>query len=89
MSNEHSAKVFKSGNSVALRLPKALGIEEGTEMRIREERGRFVFEPVNAPERKIDVSKFRNAGPDLAPLAPEERAFEVSPRDWHLLEPRE
>jgi antitoxin VapB len=29
-------KAFKSGNSVAVRLPKGLGIEEGTELEIEE-----------------------------------------------------
>jgi tRNA (guanine37-N1)-methyltransferase len=42
-------RTFKSGNSVALRLPKALGIREGVEMRVREEQGRYVVEPVNEP----------------------------------------
>lgn len=32
MSEEYKAKVFKSGNSVALRLPKALGITEGDDI---------------------------------------------------------
>lgn len=32
MSEEYRAKVFKSGNSVALRLPKALGIAEGDDI---------------------------------------------------------
>ena len=32
MTREWTAKTFKSGNSVALRLPKALGIVEGDEV---------------------------------------------------------
>ena len=32
MGNEYRAKVFKSGNSVALRLPKALGFSEGDDV---------------------------------------------------------
>lgn len=32
MSEEYLGKVFKSGNSVALRLPKGLGFEEGDEV---------------------------------------------------------
>lgn len=32
MGKEYTAKIFKSGNSVALRLPKALGITEGDEI---------------------------------------------------------
>jgi antitoxin VapB len=82
MSKEYRAKVFKSGNSMALRLPKALGLEEGTEMVLREERATFVFEPVNAPKRKIDVSKFAGKAPWLKPLTAEEREFDHSPRAW-------
>ena len=40
-----TTKTFKSGNSIAVRLPKALGIEAGTEMRVREEQGRYVSSP--------------------------------------------
>ncbi|WP_242137222.1 AbrB family transcriptional regulator [Sphingomonas sp. TREG-RG-20F-R18-01] len=32
MAQEYRAKVFKSGNSLALRLPKALGFAEGEDM---------------------------------------------------------
>ena len=58
MTREIRARTFKSGNSVALRLPKALGIKEGIEMKVREEQGRYVVEPVDAPKRKLDVDKF-------------------------------
>lgn len=82
---EYRAKVFKSGNSVALRLPKALGVKEGTEMLVREEHSKFTFEPVDAPKRKIDVSKFAGKAPWLKPLTHEEREFQDSPRAWDLL----
>ena len=65
MAPEYRAKVFKSGNSVALRLPKALGISEGAEMRVREEHGRYIVEPVKAPERKINLDNIFGAIPDL------------------------
>jgi len=84
MSEDYKAKVFKSGNSLALRLPKALGLQEGQEMILREERGRFVFEPL-ATTRKIDVSKFAGKAPWLKEIGRED--FEDSPRDWHLLGP--
>jgi antitoxin VapB len=58
MTKEIRAKTFKSGNSVALRLPKALGIKEGVEMNVREEQGHYVVEPVDAPKRKLDVDRF-------------------------------
>jgi antitoxin VapB len=34
MTKEWNAKAFKSGNSIALRLPKALGVEDGDEVRV-------------------------------------------------------
>ena len=82
MGNEYKAKVFKSGNSVALRLPKALGIAEGTEMVVREEAGKFAFEPVEQPKRKIDLTGIWGSCPGLRPLTREERTFDPSPRVW-------
>lgn len=44
MGKEYKAKVFKSGNSLALRLPKSLGIEEGDDVVIVPHAdGRFSF----------------------------------------------
>lgn len=82
MSHEYRAKVFKSGNSLALRLPKALGLKEGTEMIVREDQSGFSAQPVDAPKRKIDVSKFAGKAPWLKPLKPEDRLFDHSPRPW-------
>lgn len=80
-----TTRTFKSGNSIAVRLPKALGIAAGTEMRVREEQGKYILEPVEAEPRKIDISKFAGKLPWLKPLTREEREFDDSPRDWHLL----
>jgi antitoxin VapB len=83
MSDEYRAKVFKSGNSVALRLPKALGLTEGDEMRIvREDRASFKIESIDKPKRKIDVSKFAGKAPWLQLIKPEDRESEHSPRVW-------
>lgn len=79
MDNEYRAKVFKSGNSVALRLPKALGIVEGTEMVLREEAGKFAFEPVEQPRRKIDLTGIWGSCPGLRSLTPAERTFDERP----------
>lgn len=84
-----TTRTFKSGNSIAVRLPKALGIAAGVEMRVREEQGKYVLEPVNREPRKIDVSRFAGKLPWLKPLTPEEREFDDSPRAWHLLRKRE
>lgn len=58
MAREYRAKVFKSGNSLALRLPKQLGMKEGTTMVLREERAGFVVEPDDSPSKKLDVDAF-------------------------------
>ena len=78
MSEEFLGKVFKSGNSVALRLPKGMGFEEGTEVRmVKEDRMTFRVEPVDQPKRKIDVSGFWGKAPGIK-LAPREE-FEERP----------
>lgn len=84
MSEEYKAKVFKSGNSLALRLPKGLGLTEGAEMRLREEQGKFTFEPVDAPKRKIDLTGIAGSIPGLKPLTREDREFEERELDWEL-----
>lgn len=81
MGKEYRARTFRSGNSIALRLPKALGVKEGLEMTVREEQGSFVVEPVDAPKRKIR-GDWIGTMPWLTPLSREERTFEESTRPW-------
>ncbi len=61
-----TTRTFKSGNSIAIRLPKALGIAEGVEMRVREEHGRYIVEPVDQPTRRIDLAGIFGSIPSLA-----------------------
>ena len=82
MGEEYRAKIFKSGNSLALRLPKALGLKEGTEMIVREERGEFTLRPADETVKKIDLTGIAGSMPWLKPLTPEERAFEERELDW-------
>lgn len=82
MTKEYRAKTFKSGNSVALRLPKGLGLREGEEMILREEHGKFAFEPAPKAGKKIDLTGIAGSIPWLAPLTPEEREFEERELDW-------
>jgi antitoxin VapB len=77
-----TTKTFKSGNSVAVRLPKALGVAPGVEMIVREERGRYVVEPVQAAPKKIDLTGIAGSMPWLKPLTPEERIMEPRKLDW-------
>lgn len=77
-------KTFRSGNSVAVRLPASLGVKPGTEMRVREDQGRYVIEPVAAPKRKFNVEKIWGIGRhlNLKPIADEDRVFEHRPLLW-------
>ena len=82
MSDEYRAKVFKSGNSVALRLPKALGLKDGDEMVLRENRGKFAFERAPTEGKKIDLTGIYGSIPGLKPLTREEREFDDRELDW-------
>ena len=76
-------RTFKSGNSVALRLPKGLGVEPGVEMTVREERGRYIVEPVEpTPRTKINLTGIYGSGAGLKPLRPEDRIFAHRELDW-------
>lgn len=81
MSDEYKSTTFKSGNSVALRLPKGLGVPEGVEVSmVLEAPMTFRVQPVDAPKRKIDVSGFAGKCPWLEPLPRYE--FNDPPRVW-------
>jgi len=82
MTKEIRGKTFKSGNSVALRLPKALGIKEGVEMRVREEQGRYIVEPVEKPKDRIDLTGIYGSCPGLKPLKAKDRIMEPRELDW-------
>ena len=82
MGQDYRAKVFKSGNSLALRLPKALGFREGDEMVLREEAGRYVVEPVSVALDRIDLTGIAGSIPWLKPLTDEERIMEPRELDW-------
>ena len=77
MGNEYRAKVFKSGNSVALRLPKALGLKEGDEMLLREERGSLTIEPVPVAPKKIDLTGIYGSCPGIRRV----ERLDMAPRD--------
>lgn len=82
MGEEYRARIFKSGNSLALRLPKALGLKEGAEVVLREERRGFSVEPVDGDE-KIG-GDWIGALPYLKPIPDEDRELEERELDWDL-----
>jgi len=71
-------KIFRSGNSNAVRFPASFDVTPGTVVDVREEQGRWIVEAV-APPEKIDVSKFAGKAPWLKPLPPEHREFDERP----------
>lgn len=79
MGKEYRAKVFKSGNSLALRLPKELGMKEGTTMVLREERAGFVAEPADLPRKKLDVDKFWGKAKGMIHVPEPREDFEPRP----------
>lgn len=85
MVKQFKAKTFKSGNSVALRLPKGLGVEEGREMTVREEQGRYIVEPIDSPKKKIDLSFLEGPSADLKLLSPRDREINPTPGLEELL----
>lgn len=82
MGKEYTARSFKSGNSVAIRMPVGLGIEPNREWVVTEEGGDLVIRAKDAPKRKIDVSGFAGKAPWLKPLSLEDREFEERELDW-------
>jgi antitoxin VapB len=77
-SKTHRLKVFKSGNSLALRLPKALGLEAGMEMELTVDgMGGYALARVEPPRRKIDISGFAGKLPGFKPAPRED--FEERP----------
>jgi antitoxin VapB len=64
--NAVSSKTFKSGNSVALRLPRALGIAADVEMRIEKEGEVLVVRP--ARDTAAEKARVRRLAAALAAL---------------------
>jgi antitoxin VapB len=77
MGKEYTAKSFKSGNSVAIRMPAALGVKPDSEWTVVEENGELVLRPKATVQRNIDVSGFWGKCPGVM-LAPRED-FEERP----------
>jgi antitoxin VapB len=77
-------KTFKSGNSVAVRLPASLGVKAGTSMRVREEQGRYVVEPVEGGKQKFNIDKVWGCAAKSGQqfIKDEDRLFEHRPLLW-------
>lgn len=71
MGQEYTAKSFKSGNSVAIRMPAGLGIEPDREWAAEWVDGELHLRAKAPVRRKIDVSGFAGKAPGIK-LAPRE-----------------
>jgi antitoxin VapB len=79
------AKIFKSGNSLALRLPAALGLEAGMEMELTvQSGGGYLLNPVPAKKKKFNIEKVLGCakGSGLQFIKPEDRIFKERPLLW-------
>ncbi|AOR75516.1 hypothetical protein QUC32_14250 [Novosphingobium resinovorum] len=79
MGKVYTTRSFKSGNSVAIRMPAGLGIEPDREWIAEWVDGDLRLHAKEQPRRKIDVSGFAGKAPWLKPLPPELREFEERP----------
>jgi antitoxin VapB len=79
MGKEYVAKSFKSGNSVAIRMPAALGIEPDREWSVTEEDGALHIRAKVPEKGKLDISGFWGKCPGLEPPPRELREFEERP----------
>ncbi len=77
------AKVFKSGNSLAVRIPAGTKLSAGTEMDLTIEDGVFLsFEPVKLPKRKFNIAKVAGSATSLKLIPDEDRVFVERPLAW-------
>ncbi len=81
----YRAKVFKSGNSLALRLPAELNLEAGMEMNLQiGPDGTYSLSKADAPKRKFNIDKVWGCaiGSGLQPIDEDDRWFEERPLLW-------
>ncbi len=74
-----TTRTFKSGNSVAVRIPASFGIPAGTPVTLREEQGRFIVEPVEAVRKTLDVDRFWGKAANMIHVPAPRQDFEERP----------
>lgn len=84
MGKEYTAKSFKSGNSVAIRIPAALGVEPDWEFSLVDDAGTLILRPKSKTRRKFDIEKVWGCavGSGLDFIRDEDRLFEERPLLW-------
>jgi antitoxin VapB len=84
-----TTRVFRSGNSKAVRLPASWPLVPGQEVVVREEAGRYVIEPVSQLDaRRAALMATFGSIPDLKVLTPQDREIEEREFDWDLQQVR-
>lgn len=82
----YRAKVFKSGNSLAVRIPAGTKLAAGMEMDLTIENGEFLsLEPIGRPKRKFNIAKVAGSARTLEFIKDEDRVFEERPLLWEKL----
>ena len=71
------AKVFRSGNSVALRLPKAFGLREGDVLRVSQQDDQLIAKTLPRADDLIDLTGIYGSIPKIG-----RPVMDDNPRDW-------
>lgn len=77
-----TSKVFKSGNSMAVRLPASFNAVAGTPVEVREEQGKWVVEPIDPPKRKFNIDKVWGSAVGSGLAMDPDRSFADRPLLW-------
>ena len=76
----HRTRLFKSGNSLAVRIPAGTKLAAGMEMDMVIEDGQFVsIEPVDTPKRKFNIAKVAGSARNLQYIPDADREFDARP----------
>ncbi len=77
------AKVSKSGNSLAVRIPAGTELSAGMEMDLTIEDGAYLsMQPIDPPNRKFNIAKVAGSAQPLNPIRDEDRRFEARALLW-------
>lgn len=82
MGREWTTRSFKSGNSVAVRIPAGVGVEPNKDWTLIERDGDLVLRARGQPKRKFNIGKVAGSATNLRPIKPEDRFFEERPLRW-------
>lgn len=81
--DRHRTKIFKSGNSLAVRIPAGTALKAGMEMELTVENGQFLsYDPVEAPKRKFNIAKVAGSATSLKLIDDDARLFKERSLDW-------